>query len=249
MERDSAELFVPSLFWVEVLNVLVRRHGWDAAAVAEGMVRLDRLEVRTVELDRSLLLLAAGEMEARGLSAYDAAYLALAMALDARLATLDDRLARAAGRRAIHLGRGPRSIAESAVTYERPEALAAWAHSAVVGAQLAKLRARAIAEHETPSSCRAPTAGSVDRPHLDGAGLRRDRRGDAPALRSERDRPARRMRLLLDTYSLAWSLGWPATLTSDARSAVELGSLRRCHDIMPKASELLGGGGRPEGAP
>jgi len=144
--QEDVQLFVPSLFWIELLNVLVRRHGWGAAAVAEGMLGLDGLGVRTVEVDRPLLLLAAGQMEERGLSAYDAMYLALAEILDARLATLDDRLARAAPTRTIPLRRGPRSIAEPTGPYARPEALAAWAHSAVVGAQVAELRARAMAE-------------------------------------------------------------------------------------------------------
>jgi predicted nucleic acid-binding protein len=140
--QQGMQLFVTSFFWVEVLNVLVRRHGWDAATVAEGMLELDRLEMRAVDVDRPLLLLAAAQMETWGLSAYDAAYLALALAVDARLATLDDRLASAAGDRAIRPGSGPRSIAEPAVPYARPQALAAWAHSAVVGAHLAELRAQ-----------------------------------------------------------------------------------------------------------
>lgn len=140
----GTELFVPSLLWVEVINALVRRHRWDAAAVAEGLLVIDGFEARTVEVDRPLLLLAAGEMESRGLSGYDAVYLALALALDARLATLDDRLADAAGDRALRLGRGRRSISEPHAPYARPEALAAWAHSAVIGAHIADLRARAL---------------------------------------------------------------------------------------------------------
>src|SRR5687767_10593597 len=39
--QEDVQLFVPSLFWIELLNVLVRRHGWGAAAVAEGMLGLD----------------------------------------------------------------------------------------------------------------------------------------------------------------------------------------------------------------
>jgi hypothetical protein len=84
-------------------------------------------------------------METHRLSGYDAVYLALTMALDARLATLDDRLADAAGDRALRLGRGRRAISEPDAPYGRPEALAAWAHSAVIGAHIAKLRARALA--------------------------------------------------------------------------------------------------------
>lgn len=147
----GADLFVPSLLWVEVLNALVRRHGWAAAAVAEGMLELDGVGIATVEVDRPLLLLAAGEMESHGLSGYDAVCLALALALDARLATLDDRLAEAAGDRALRLGPGERgSVSEPRVAYGRPEALAAWGHSAVIGAHIAHLRARVLAADAPP---------------------------------------------------------------------------------------------------
>jgi predicted nucleic acid-binding protein len=143
-------LFVPSMLWVEVLNALVRRHSWDAAAVAEGFLVLDGLGITTVEVDRPLLLLAASEMEMYGLSGYDAVYLALALAMDARLATLDDRLAHAAGDRAVHVGGGRRSISEPHVPYARPAALAAWAHSAIVGAHLAELRAQVLRSEGPP---------------------------------------------------------------------------------------------------
>lgn len=110
-ERES-RLLVPSLFWAEVLNALHRRHGWTAARVAEGLMTLDGLEITTVEVDRPLLLLAASQMDAFGLTSYDALYLALALTVDGRLATFDDRLAQAAGDRAVPLGPGGRSIAE-----------------------------------------------------------------------------------------------------------------------------------------
>ncbi len=74
---DSAtELLVPSHFWIEVTNSLVRRHAHPPSAVVEHFVDLDVLGVRTVEIDRPLLLLAIDQMVRSGLSAYDAMYLA-----------------------------------------------------------------------------------------------------------------------------------------------------------------------------
>jgi hypothetical protein len=114
------------------------------------MLELDGVAITTVEVDRPLLLLAASEMETHGLSGYDAVYLALAQSLDAHLATLDGRLADAAGDRALRLGGGSRSVSEPRVSHGRPEAMASWAHSAVVGAHIAELRARALATERPP---------------------------------------------------------------------------------------------------
>lgn len=96
----GSRLYVLDLFWLEVLNVLVRRHGWDPDAVVEAVRDLDELGIETVAQDRPLLLAALDLASALGLSLYDAAHLALAEVADATLLTLDGRLARAAGARA-----------------------------------------------------------------------------------------------------------------------------------------------------
>ncbi len=93
-------LLVLDLFWLEVVNVLLRRHGWDANAVVETLRELDELGIETVAPDRPMVLAALDLAATRGISAYDAAHLALAEAADAQLLTLDERLARAAGPRA-----------------------------------------------------------------------------------------------------------------------------------------------------
>jgi predicted nucleic acid-binding protein len=93
-------ILVLDLFWLEVVNVLARRHGWETDAVVEAVRDLDELGLETVSPDRPLVLAALDLAVTHGLSAYDAAHHALAEAADLRLLTLDARLARAAGARA-----------------------------------------------------------------------------------------------------------------------------------------------------
>ena len=102
-------LLVLDLFWLEVVNVLLRRHGWDANAVVEAVRELDELGIETVAPDRPVVLAALDLAATRGISAYDAAHLAMADAADAEILTLDRGLARAAGTRAaIHPPAGTR---------------------------------------------------------------------------------------------------------------------------------------------
>src|SRR5215210_3146446 len=56
LER-GAELHVPEHFWLEVVNVLVRRYGQTSAEVVEAVRDLDDLGLQTAEIDRPLLLL------------------------------------------------------------------------------------------------------------------------------------------------------------------------------------------------
>jgi predicted nucleic acid-binding protein len=92
-------LLVPGHFWLEVVNVLVRRYGLTTDEVVAALRELDDIGLETVALDRPQLLLGLDCMARHGLTTYDAAYLALAEAEDASLLTLDARLARAAGPR------------------------------------------------------------------------------------------------------------------------------------------------------
>lgn len=144
---EGLQLVVPSHFWVEVVNVLVRRYGQTEAEVVEALAALDELAIQTVDLDRPTLLLAFLPITQAGLSAYDAIYLALAISTDARLATLDRRLAEAAGGRAILFADGDhRRLAEAPTTYERGVPPSpSWLHSAAVGAHIAELRRRVVA--------------------------------------------------------------------------------------------------------
>ena len=143
---SSTELLVPSHFWIEVTNALMRRHARPPADVVEALVYLDELGVRTVEPDRPQLLLAIDHMVRTGLSAYDAMYLALALSMDARLATLDRRLAEAAGEAGLLIGPAGKGLAESRAVYgSTRETHAGWSYSAIVGAHIAELRRKAAA--------------------------------------------------------------------------------------------------------
>lgn len=143
---SATELLVPSHFWLEVTNRLARRSGVDPQEVVAMFVDLDLLALTTVELNRPLLLLVIDQMVRSGLTAYDAIYLALALSTDSQLATLDQRLAAAAGDVGLLIGsdRG-HGLAESRAAY-RPtnEQYTGWTHSAVVGAHIADLRRRAL---------------------------------------------------------------------------------------------------------
>ncbi len=137
--RAGRRLIVPPLFWLEVLNVLGRRYRLPPAVLLEALAELDAAGIETVDLDRPMLLLALDAVARHGLSAYDAAYLALAEAADAELLTADAALAAAAGSRA-HLV-GPGRIGESGASY----GVTSWADWPGAADYLADLRARLTA--------------------------------------------------------------------------------------------------------
>lgn len=146
----DAELLVPDHFWLEVVNVLVRRYGWAADEVVVALRELDDLGVATVAIDRPLTLLALDLMSGHRLTAYDAAYLALAEAADASLLTLDAAVAGAAGDRALEPGTGrrQRGAHEDRAAYGSSAAHASWANH---GRYLARLR-QAVARTSAPGT-------------------------------------------------------------------------------------------------
>lgn len=95
LEAD-AMLFAPSHFILETANGMLRGQRLPAGQVRTHLRHLAGLEISTMPegLDDVLECI---ELAARhGLTTYDAAYLQLAMRLDAELATQDKALARAA---------------------------------------------------------------------------------------------------------------------------------------------------------
>ncbi|MER9618023.1 type II toxin-antitoxin system VapC family toxin [Mesorhizobium sp. M0207] len=95
---------VLSLFWHEARNVVLmaeRRGRIAAGEAATTMARLRRLPLEDAGggSDGAVLTLAASH----GLSAYDAAYLALAIETELPLATLDRKLALAARRQGVQI--------------------------------------------------------------------------------------------------------------------------------------------------
>jgi predicted nucleic acid-binding protein len=141
LRSEGRRLFVPSVFWLEVINVLGRRYRADPPELVEALVELEAVGLETVELDRPMLLLALDAVVRHGLTAYDAAYLAVADAADARLLTADTELATAAGRRAL-LVAGRRRTRESRGRYLL--ANAGWAAWPGAAAYLRELRARLL---------------------------------------------------------------------------------------------------------
>jgi predicted nucleic acid-binding protein len=131
---------VPTFFWLEVGNHYVRHTGLAGEQVLEGVLRLEALSFQTIEMDRSLRLMAIHFARQFGLSTYDALYLALADTSGVPLATLDRRLAAAAAALGHRYGDAPGSaIREPSASYGSGR-LADQMSLAALGAYLAELR-------------------------------------------------------------------------------------------------------------
>ncbi|MBY5788857.1 PIN domain-containing protein [Rhizobium leguminosarum bv. viciae] len=104
---ETEDALVPDLFWHEMRNILLtaeRRKRISNEDVLACFMRLTSLPLRTVSSEDHLpILRLAGKYQ---LSAYDAAYLALAVAENISLATLDARLERAASAESLTFGLG-----------------------------------------------------------------------------------------------------------------------------------------------
>jgi predicted nucleic acid-binding protein len=143
---SDVEILVPSPFWLEVSNSLLRRHRMNASRVIEAIHAIDEFGPSTVEVDRALVLLVIDRADRFGLTAYDAVYLALAEALDATLFTADRVLLAAAGSKGLQVveSQGHRS-SERAAPYATPRR-STWPDYTEASAYLAKLRAEARAQ-------------------------------------------------------------------------------------------------------
>lgn len=137
-EAGGARILVPAFFWLEILNVLIRRYHQPPGLVLQSIVDLESLGLTSVELDRPQVLLTLDAMGRHGLSAYDAAYLALAQSTDGELLTFDRQLAAAAGSRALAPAR--RHGIEEAPEIYRPS----WATWPGAAAYLKQLRAQVV---------------------------------------------------------------------------------------------------------
>lgn len=85
-ESGRLSLIVPSLLFVELLNVAGRQWRWAEAALTELATRLEGMFTEVIDPGLGRIAL----WTARGLTAYDATYVALAEERDIRLIT-DDR--------------------------------------------------------------------------------------------------------------------------------------------------------------
>lgn len=87
-ERGDSVVVCPSLVFLEILNVAGRSWRWDEAALMRLAEALDALPFEINEPD----LVAVGAWVAQGLTAYDAAYVALAEKRDAPLISDDSQV-------------------------------------------------------------------------------------------------------------------------------------------------------------
>lgn len=85
-EAGELIVFTPLLLRLEIVNVAGRRWHWDETALVNLAAALDQLGFEQTEPD----LMRVARWTARGLTAYDSAYVAVAEALETRLITDDD---------------------------------------------------------------------------------------------------------------------------------------------------------------
>lgn len=95
------ELLAPPLLYLEVVNVAGRKWRWDEGALIELVDLLDRSGVILDEATLSGVV----RWTARGLTAYDAAYVALAEERECRLVTADAGIVELVPGIAVPLGR------------------------------------------------------------------------------------------------------------------------------------------------
>lgn len=101
---QTHKALAPDLFWHEARNVLMmtyRRKRIDFAMVSTAMAILRMLPIHTLGQPHDRLILTLAERH--GLTAYDAAYLALALETRLPLATLDKQLNAAATQEGVPL--------------------------------------------------------------------------------------------------------------------------------------------------
>lgn len=104
-ETGELRVLAPPLLWLEVLNVAARRWRWPRARLEQLAASLPNLGFELLEPE----LGSVARWAARGLTAYDGAYMAVAEQAGAPLITDDDQIVRDAPKIAIALngeGRG-----------------------------------------------------------------------------------------------------------------------------------------------
>lgn len=101
---QDSNAFTPDLIWHEARNVLMmarRRNRIDFNLVMEGFQKLRNLGIATYSISDETMILTLAERH--NLTAYDAAYLALALETRLPLATLDKQLITAATQEGVPL--------------------------------------------------------------------------------------------------------------------------------------------------
>jgi predicted nucleic acid-binding protein len=91
-EAGDLQVLAPPLLWLEILNVAARRWSWTEAMLKQLADSLLKLGFEVIEPDLSTVAFWA----ARGLTAYDAAYVAVAEEADVQLISDDEQILGAA---------------------------------------------------------------------------------------------------------------------------------------------------------
>jgi predicted nucleic acid-binding protein len=92
-ERGELAILAPPLLPLEILNVCGRRWSWDSEALQDLAGALDDMALELVQPDLS----SVARWVAEGLTAYDAAYVAVAEEASIPLQTSDAEILRLAG--------------------------------------------------------------------------------------------------------------------------------------------------------
>lgn len=99
-EAGELGVLTPQLLWLELLNVAARRWGWPQPQLEQLAVTLERLGFEALEPE----LLSVARWAANGLTAYDAAYVAVGEQAGVQLITDDEQIVATAPKVATALG-------------------------------------------------------------------------------------------------------------------------------------------------
>ena len=99
-EAGELRVLAPQLLWLELLNVAARRWAWPQSKLEQLAVTLEQLGFELLEPE----LLRVAKWAANGLTAYDAAYVAVAEQAGVQLVTDDEQIVATAPRFSTALG-------------------------------------------------------------------------------------------------------------------------------------------------
>lgn len=102
-EAGELRVLAPALLWLEIVNVAARAWRWRSSRLHQLAATLPNLGFDIVEVD----VADVARWTSKGLTAYDAAYVAVAEQAGAPLITDDTQIVRSAPTVAVALGAAP----------------------------------------------------------------------------------------------------------------------------------------------